>query len=618
MHIKTLLAFTTVLFSLFSRPIKSTSADYISNKNELLEKIAEVESGEEKTILVDRIDYSGPMLFDIGDKNITIEGKDSSSGFVNSTMGCIMITGTSESDKSGAITFKNVLFKTELADYNEDDSYSSSMLYGIKVDSGNINVNFEDCLFDGFRYGKGSGGAIQVIYSNSGNENFKTKINVSNSKFTDNVSISGGAIYATGVENVKLNITNCEFFSNHSTKGTIFASGIDLFVKNSKFYDNDDYEGCKTDYAHIGGAIASINSSINIIDSIFDDNKGLSIITLEKCKGYFINNSIRNNASSSTCLSIKNSGTKTVLFFNNLFDLNTNLCERYFDCERAESNYETELRTKFYFNTFNNTGTDHEINNDHVFSFGNLFINPSVTAFSFPKQENNYNTILNNIINVEDNLENMVIDNEIIKEDFTLFETYIGTFYSKQNELTRELKVDGESICIDSLTHKNKFGFDFENYYYNGEVLSINKTLISKIGNNDIEAKYNLNSTGVLLFIVGPVLLITLVCLYFSISFVLKKRKKSVELEISDCETNEIKELNSANEVNSIDSEIISCLSSREMEVFNLLLDAVDRKEIAEKLFVSESTVKKHIASIYSKLDVKNRIELFLKVRNKK
>ncbi len=54
-----------------------------------------------------------------------------------------------------------------------------------------------------------------------------------------------------------------------------------------------------------------------------------------------------------------------------------------------------------------------------------------------------------------------------------------------------------------------------------------------------------------------------------------------------------------------------SMLSPREKEVLNLLLEGKQRNEIATILYVSENTVKKQITSIYSKLGVTTRSELF-------
>lgn len=50
-------------------------------------------------------------------------------------------------------------------------------------------------------------------------------------------------------------------------------------------------------------------------------------------------------------------------------------------------------------------------------------------------------------------------------------------------------------------------------------------------------------------------------------------------------------------------------LSSREIEVLKYLTDGLSNKEIGNKLFISVSTVKTHIINIYSKLQVKNRVE---------
>ena len=51
-------------------------------------------------------------------------------------------------------------------------------------------------------------------------------------------------------------------------------------------------------------------------------------------------------------------------------------------------------------------------------------------------------------------------------------------------------------------------------------------------------------------------------------------------------------------------------LTRREKEVAGLIYQGKSNKEIAEMLFLSESTVKTHIYNIFRKLDVKNRIEV--------
>lgn len=50
-------------------------------------------------------------------------------------------------------------------------------------------------------------------------------------------------------------------------------------------------------------------------------------------------------------------------------------------------------------------------------------------------------------------------------------------------------------------------------------------------------------------------------------------------------------------------------LTEREIEVLTLMADGLNNREIAEKLFVSRSTVKYHISSIFAKLNVSNRSE---------
>lgn len=55
-------------------------------------------------------------------------------------------------------------------------------------------------------------------------------------------------------------------------------------------------------------------------------------------------------------------------------------------------------------------------------------------------------------------------------------------------------------------------------------------------------------------------------------------------------------------------------LSKREIEVLTHITAGFSNNEIAEKMFVSKNTVKTHIKNIYSKLDVKNRIQAIKKI----
>lgn len=56
-------------------------------------------------------------------------------------------------------------------------------------------------------------------------------------------------------------------------------------------------------------------------------------------------------------------------------------------------------------------------------------------------------------------------------------------------------------------------------------------------------------------------------------------------------------------------------LSKRELEILNLLAQGHSNQEIAEKLFVSLSTVKTHNQNLFEKLDVKRRTQAVEKAR---
>lgn len=58
---------------------------------------------------------------------------------------------------------------------------------------------------------------------------------------------------------------------------------------------------------------------------------------------------------------------------------------------------------------------------------------------------------------------------------------------------------------------------------------------------------------------------------------------------------------------------MIDTLTQREAEVLKFILEKRKRKDIAQVLFVTESTIKKHTSNIYKKLDVTSRTELFEK-----
>ena len=73
--------------------------------------------------------------------------------------------------------------------------------------------------------------------------------------------------------------------------------------------------------------------------------------------------------------------------------------------------------------------------------------------------------------------------------------------------------------------------------------------------------------------------------------------------------TQEIKTENEDNVVSIRDVEHYN-LSKRELEIMNLMLEGYTNEEIGKRLFISVSTVKKHVYNVFTKMGINSRIQL--------
>lgn len=65
-------------------------------------------------------------------------------------------------------------------------------------------------------------------------------------------------------------------------------------------------------------------------------------------------------------------------------------------------------------------------------------------------------------------------------------------------------------------------------------------------------------------------------------------------------------------EPDAVDADADRVVTKREVEVLQLIADGCSTPEVAERLFISQKTVKNHLASIYHKLDARDRTQAVL------
>jgi len=118
--------------------------------------------------------------------------------------------------------------------------------------------------------------------------------------------------------------------------------------------------------------------------------------------------------------------------------------------------------------------------------------------------------------------------------------------------------------------------------------------------------------------VVATILLLIIIFSYFKRRS-LKKDKVKMKREIAqmkeDLETYSQHYQNEHFVKPQLSNDDYDKLTERQKELLDLILDGMSNKQIAEKLFITESTVKYHIKNIYNILDIRDRKDLFKKLR---
>jgi ATP/maltotriose-dependent transcriptional regulator MalT len=206
------------------------------------------------------------------------------------------------------------------------------------------------------------------------------------------------------------------------------------------------------------------------------------------------------------------------------------------------------------------------------------------------------------------------------KENILLGYKTLTTYYSKKNQFEKALNAQKQVLAFrDSIINEAslKSFISTEISYESSKKDTEIQSLAKAKNKSDLKAASNF-WLFVISAVIGVVTVITLLVILF-----LLKRNKSLELEQKNIQLQnyllQIKKLKTSHQKNTSFStkELIDFkLSKREIEVLEQISIGLSNAQIAEKMFVSNNTIKTHISHIYTKLDVKNRVQAIQKISN--
>ncbi|MCQ2554885.1 MAG: LuxR C-terminal-related transcriptional regulator [Clostridia bacterium] len=567
---------------------KGVSADevkVIETQEDLVKALTESEDGA--TIYVSDIDFKKmPMGMVVVTKNVTIKsGKETHAEFRNATFA---LNGTATDASPLTVKFSGIDFIGDNTDMENPNVSSSGMEFMKTMCAGifkmNVDATYEDCIFRGYHYGYG--GVFNAIYSSDDNKN-ELKLNLNSCTFMDNAGKYGGAIYLTGRNhNITLNAKHCSFFGNRAaTGGAIYADVAVLNLLDCSFSDNGGLS--LLEGKNNGGALSLINCSTElngclVAGNAAQDNGGGIYAEISPFRTLMLlNTTVRGNRAES------GSGLAVV---------------------PLESNFDTKAEALVYYSTFAYNGDDEKLPENDNAEFSCCIFEGS--SEQIPSKENGYNAVTSKIkegdlshltseekYTVGRDVQDSVLSGRL---KLSLGELLAGDNYMEKFDL--KIKTSPARTEILNMKYGDNLNLNIRDrmlYRYDGMSVSTDSVFLGGImPENPVKILWKPKTKPLLIAVLVPVaLIITL--------FAMKRRGEKIQNDMDWRER-------------AMDNpEVQEKLTDRELDVLALLLLGKTREEIAEALYITDSTVKKHASSIYQKLGVKGKAELIAKLARK-
>ena len=607
------------------------------------------------------------------DKNVTIcSGLPTSraGGVATFKNGGFLLEGTKVAGVSNVIRFENICFDGALsraADVAASDwnltydegtgqpvsDYTVRAQYAIMC-KGNVQAEFLGCEFFGYMHEQGAAvrlyygdysGNTYALYEYGDNSTCQAELGFYDCKFAGNATLyGGGAVYSEGHgRNVSLCFDDCVFANNVSGAsdysqggGAIFATETTVTCNRCTFNQNEGnhfYEGAEelydpdmanggavccyigcdlrlldcvfsANHASNGGAVALSASTGEIDGCVFDGNvatpqKYYDIKSLSSCGGiggalYFnnpedvllVNTTITRNTAQNAYGAVFTDYSKTM-------DIGARNLEFAF-CSVADNVSETNAEDFYKYDE-----ADYEYKFypssvwriPYVKTYGCVVADALVTERELPAEENGYCYFA----------DPKQADTDGYKREYKDTASHIS--FASASTVPKEYVAELFPLRADKIDADTALGAsDSAKIIYADPIVEEEEKAEGK--------KKEFPAYAIALIVIGTLLVAGLACVLVMSKKKAKQRVKA-EPEAPSAMEPDVKTSLDDTEIESILSRpVAKDLSEREKEVLAGVLAGKKRKEIAEALFISESTVKKHIASIYTKLHVSSRSEL--------